>query len=233
MGQNVVQLLRERGLVADVTSPELEKLAGGTSLKIYCGFDPTADSLHLGNLLGILVLAWFQRCVSWLPPSIMGSDTAPLSRDVTRIAGHGTGESRRQEPRSMHQTASLPCNRHAETCSNLGVLPILPISVAEVLHARGCLLGLAAHCSQPARIVHLSPQVITPNAVGNLPHHAASDGVRDLPSRALAVGTHAPVRLTSLTLGPRCSLAMVGADCGGRLVAAPVRQRSGGGVIQD
>ena len=61
MGQNVVQLLRERGLVADVTSPELEKLAGCTSLKIYCGFDPTADSLHLGNLLGILVLAWFQR----------------------------------------------------------------------------------------------------------------------------------------------------------------------------
>ncbi len=59
--QNVVQLLRERGLVQDVTSPELEQLAGTTSLKIYCGFDPTADSLHLGNLLGILVLAWFQR----------------------------------------------------------------------------------------------------------------------------------------------------------------------------
>ena len=28
---------------------------------MYCGFDPTAD-LHLGNLLGIVVLAWFQRC---------------------------------------------------------------------------------------------------------------------------------------------------------------------------
>lgn len=54
-------LLRERGLVQDVTSPELEELAGKVSLKIYCGFDPTADSLHLGNLLGILVLAWFQR----------------------------------------------------------------------------------------------------------------------------------------------------------------------------
>jgi tyrosyl-tRNA synthetase len=59
--QNVIALLRERGLVQDVTSPELEQLAGATSLKIYCGFDPTADSLHLGNLLGILVLAWFQR----------------------------------------------------------------------------------------------------------------------------------------------------------------------------
>lgn len=60
-GQNVVRLLRERGLIADLTSPDLEKLAESTALKIYCGFDPTADSLHLGNLLGILVLAWFQR----------------------------------------------------------------------------------------------------------------------------------------------------------------------------
>lgn len=57
----MVSLLRERGLVQDVTSPELEQLAGCAALKIYCGFDPTADSLHLGNLLGILVLAWFQR----------------------------------------------------------------------------------------------------------------------------------------------------------------------------
>lgn len=69
VGPNVVQLLRERGLVADVTSPELEKLAADTSLKIYCGFDPTADSLHLGNLLGVLVLAWFQRC--GLPPMVI------------------------------------------------------------------------------------------------------------------------------------------------------------------
>ena len=72
---NVVQLLRERGLVADVTSPQLEELVDHTSVKIYCGFDPTADSLHLGNLLGIIVLAWFQR---WAcnpvkqPDSVMG-----------------------------------------------------------------------------------------------------------------------------------------------------------------
>lgn len=43
---------------------ELEKAAAGPSpLSVYCGFDPTADSLHLGNLLGIVVLSWFQRCV--------------------------------------------------------------------------------------------------------------------------------------------------------------------------
>lgn len=31
-------------------------------LKVYCGFDPTAESLHLGNLIGIIVLSWFRRC---------------------------------------------------------------------------------------------------------------------------------------------------------------------------
>ncbi|CAN6804113.1 unnamed protein product [Brassica oleracea] len=29
---------------------------------VYCGFDPAAESLHLGNLLAIIVLSWFQRC---------------------------------------------------------------------------------------------------------------------------------------------------------------------------
>ncbi|WZZ30176.1 hypothetical protein YC2023_013577 [Brassica napus] len=31
-------------------------------LKVYCGFDPTAESLHLGNFLAIIVLSWYQRC---------------------------------------------------------------------------------------------------------------------------------------------------------------------------
>jgi len=85
----VVQLLRERGLVADVTSPELEKLAADTSLKIYCGFDPTADSLHLGNLLGVLVLAWFQRC-GHQPVALVGGATGlvgdPSGKSVERPA---------------------------------------------------------------------------------------------------------------------------------------------------
>lgn len=29
---------------------------------MYVGFDPTADALHVGNLLGIIVLSWFQKC---------------------------------------------------------------------------------------------------------------------------------------------------------------------------
>lgn len=43
-------------------------------LKVYCGFDPTADSLHLGNLLGIIVLSWFQRC-GHSPIALLGGAT--------------------------------------------------------------------------------------------------------------------------------------------------------------
>lgn len=41
---------------------DLEKAASQQQLTVYCGFDPTAESLHIGNLLGILVLKWFQKC---------------------------------------------------------------------------------------------------------------------------------------------------------------------------
>jgi tyrosyl-tRNA synthetase len=53
-------LLREfewRGLMSDVTSlEELDVHLGEASRRIYCGFDPTADSLHVGSLLPLLAL---------------------------------------------------------------------------------------------------------------------------------------------------------------------------------
>jgi tyrosyl-tRNA synthetase len=58
--KNVIECLRERGFVEAVTSEELVE-AAERPLKVYCGFDPTADSLHLGNLVGIVGLAWFHR----------------------------------------------------------------------------------------------------------------------------------------------------------------------------
>ena len=44
------------------------------SLPVYCGFDPTADSLHLGHLTGIVVLAWFRRC-GHAPVALLGGAT--------------------------------------------------------------------------------------------------------------------------------------------------------------
>lgn len=73
--EDVISILRSRGLIQDITSPELEKLCRQESLTVYCGFDPTAESLHLGNLLGIIVLSWFQRC-GHLPVALLGGATA-------------------------------------------------------------------------------------------------------------------------------------------------------------
>ncbi|KAI3964434.1 hypothetical protein MKX01_007124 [Papaver californicum] len=61
---NIVNILEERGLLESITSENLRLVCSSNSnpMKAYCGFDPTADSLHLGNLIGIIVLSWFQRC---------------------------------------------------------------------------------------------------------------------------------------------------------------------------
>ncbi|XP_071705450.1 tyrosine--tRNA ligase, chloroplastic/mitochondrial [Rutidosis leptorrhynchoides] len=59
---NVVEILEERGLLESITGENLRSICTNSSLSVYCGFDPTAESLHLGNLIGIIVLSWFIRC---------------------------------------------------------------------------------------------------------------------------------------------------------------------------
>ena len=57
----VVKDLRERGLIAQVSDERgLEMHLSGASRTLYCGFDPTADSLHIGNLAPLLLLRRFQ-----------------------------------------------------------------------------------------------------------------------------------------------------------------------------
>ncbi|MGH9225650.1 MAG: tyrosine--tRNA ligase, partial [Acidimicrobiales bacterium] len=60
---NVLDDLQWRGLVHQVTDEDLgAKLAGGSRpVVVYHGIDATADSLHVGNLLGVLVLRRLQR----------------------------------------------------------------------------------------------------------------------------------------------------------------------------
>ena len=57
----ILEELSWRGFIKDVTSPKLDEALADDSLTLYCGFDPTARSLHVGNLLGIMALAHFQR----------------------------------------------------------------------------------------------------------------------------------------------------------------------------
>jgi len=58
---NIYEELEWRGLVADCTDPtELQKRLTASPLALYVGFDPTADSLHVGSLVPLLALRRFQ-----------------------------------------------------------------------------------------------------------------------------------------------------------------------------
>jgi tyrosyl-tRNA synthetase len=57
---SLYQDLQARGLVKQVTDPAVAGLVDSTKLTLYCGFDPTSDSLHIGHLLPVLALRRFQ-----------------------------------------------------------------------------------------------------------------------------------------------------------------------------
>ena len=60
--ENILDDLKFRGLINQATNLEgLEKRLKKGKLVLYCGFDPTAQSLHIGNLLPLVTLKRFQR----------------------------------------------------------------------------------------------------------------------------------------------------------------------------
>src|SRR5215831_13713643 len=69
--------LEARGLVHQVTSREAVELLRGASVTAYIGFDPTADSLHVGSLLPVLALMRLQRA-GHHPIAVMGGGTGMI-----------------------------------------------------------------------------------------------------------------------------------------------------------
>src|SRR3990167_2192312 len=53
------EVLRARGYVHQFSSEKLEEITDGQKRTVYLGIDPSADSLHVGNLVGLLVLRRF------------------------------------------------------------------------------------------------------------------------------------------------------------------------------
>ncbi|MBP7075152.1 MAG: tyrosine--tRNA ligase [Rhabdochlamydiaceae bacterium] len=84
---NVIDCLKERGLIEATTSEELRTICE-KPIKLYIGFDPTADSLHLGSLVGIMVLKWFEKC-GHTPVVILGGATGrigdPSGKSIERV----------------------------------------------------------------------------------------------------------------------------------------------------
>ena len=74
---NLLADLQMRGLVNQMTSPEDLAQHLEQSRVLYCGFDPTADSLHIGSLVPLLVLRRFQQA-GHKPLALVGGATGMI-----------------------------------------------------------------------------------------------------------------------------------------------------------
>lgn len=73
---NALQVLKERGFLKQMVNGEsLEKLLQNEKVTFYVGFDPTADSLHIGHYIPIMAMAHMQRA-GHKPICLFGGGTA-------------------------------------------------------------------------------------------------------------------------------------------------------------
>ncbi len=76
--KNVFDTLQERGFIAQCTDEaEVRKLLGEKSVTFYIGFDPTADSLHAGHFIALMVMAHMQRA-GHRPICLVGGGTGTV-----------------------------------------------------------------------------------------------------------------------------------------------------------
>ena len=74
----LINELQQRGLIAQTTDAEaLQQLLDQEQISLYCGFDPTADSLHIGHLLPVLALRRFQLA-GHKPIALVGGATGMI-----------------------------------------------------------------------------------------------------------------------------------------------------------
>jgi len=76
MANDIFSELEWRGLVADATEG-LPDLLASYQVTLYCGFDPTESSLHVGHLAPLMTMARFQR-FGHRPIAIAGGATGMI-----------------------------------------------------------------------------------------------------------------------------------------------------------
>ncbi|WP_077308009.1 tyrosine--tRNA ligase [Terribacillus halophilus] len=75
---SILKDLRDRGLIQQTSDEEgLEKHLSSQQVSLYCGFDPTADSLHIGHLVPMLMLKRFQQA-GHRPIALIGGGTGMI-----------------------------------------------------------------------------------------------------------------------------------------------------------
>lgn len=74
--QNIYDVLKERDLIKQITfEDEFKKLSKEEKFSVYLGIDPTADSIHIGHFIPLMMMSYFQKC-GHRPILLVGGGTA-------------------------------------------------------------------------------------------------------------------------------------------------------------
>ena len=114
---NFVEELRWRGMLQDIM-PGTEELLSKEQVTAYLGIDPTADSLHIGHLCGVMILRHFQRC-GHKPLALIGGATGmigdPSGKSAERNLLNGCCQ------RTYGYTGEEPANFFGRTYQRFGM----------------------------------------------------------------------------------------------------------------
>ena len=121
MRKNFVEELRWRGMLAQIM-PGTEELLQKEMVTAYLGTDPTADSLHIGHLCGIMMLRHLQRC---------GHKPIILVGGATGMIGDPSGKS---QERNLLNDETL---RHNQECITAQVAKFLDFGEAPLSSPEG------------------------------------------------------------------------------------------------
>lgn len=76
MSKSIYEVLKERDLIKQITfEEEFQKLAKQEHFSVYLGIDPTADSIHIGHFIPLMMMSYFQKC-GHRPILLVGGGTA-------------------------------------------------------------------------------------------------------------------------------------------------------------
>ena len=75
---NVYDVLKERGFIEQTTDEEgIRELLGREKIKFYIGFDPTADCLHVGHFMQVIIMMYMQK-FGHTPVVLIGGGTTMI-----------------------------------------------------------------------------------------------------------------------------------------------------------
>ena len=105
----VFEDLSRRGLIAQASHPEkIKEILEGPPCTFYIGFDATADSLHVGHLLQLIVMRRMQKA-GHIPIALLGTGTTMIGDPTDR-----TDMRQMLSPKTIEENAEFPGNGYFE-----------------------------------------------------------------------------------------------------------------------